>query len=686
MSDSSNLNSDYILKPAKEDQQNLVCIASDDPQIFPELEEIKLNTDINPFESEVLNIEDFQIDFAQSKQLIDELLDYYGEPSTNEADSCGTHEIVAVEHKNPLHLAVMKKDFDTLVELLSNPDTNIDAKDKYDATALHLAALTNQPEMIKVLLENGADPNIGCFKKQTCCCFKQDYGLTAMELAISENHLESVLSLSQNGVKFTKIDIIKAFEIFTSNCIAPNIGHDITKSIEIIKTIIKASEHKYLTEHGQTISYYTLINFAASCATTKEIHDQIMDIANDLELYDTTHQAIMDAKNLFHLIPIRGTFKININTETKISIQAEGHYPFHTSDLVQESVENYLDTLDINSREYLVFNEISDAIDFEVLLADNHGQKEYAELALARFNEGQLTILPTGWEGHFVTITLNPENNTIIFGNNGDRYHKIEAGARIFEINNLDNLTADLIYKILNNTSDFDLQLKLEAQLGLVEIDSISQPNQTTGNCAWQSHEPAIEGIIFQKLISFGESVETAKQLANDWYTKWDNFQTQDFLESYLNDSPKIDAHGLCELLAQGHKTLFGSVDKDLDPAQLARADLIVKAMASDQFTDVITPVMKNNLLWSAPKPELKAIFEKYQLPLIGKNESKPQSDEIDIFDLIFDSKDNDLDNKLNEFKVADNLDQHNNFGAEYTQHHQHDELPEIATVSEHFG
>ncbi len=58
----------------------------------------------------------------------------------------------------PLHVAARSKNI-AGSELLVAAGADVNAKDTYDATPLHWAVINNSPEIVKLLLEKGADPN-----------------------------------------------------------------------------------------------------------------------------------------------------------------------------------------------------------------------------------------------------------------------------------------------------------------------------------------------------------------------------------------------------------------------------------------------------------------------------------------------------------------------------------------------
>lgn len=86
----------------------------------------------------------------------------------------------------PLLRAVDNGYLNTAEILLSLPDTDVNAQDEYDNTALHHAVSGRNREMLKLLLSNGANPDI-----------KNRQNLSARDLADGISGLESVFQHSQ---------------------------------------------------------------------------------------------------------------------------------------------------------------------------------------------------------------------------------------------------------------------------------------------------------------------------------------------------------------------------------------------------------------------------------------------------------------------------------------------------------
>lgn len=92
------------------------------------------------------------------------------------------------EKMNALHLAVLKKDI-TMVRILSNYIKNLNARTSKGTTALHYACNFQLLEIVKFLLEKGADQNI----------IEIDYDFYPIFYSVVQNNVEITKALVDNG-------------------------------------------------------------------------------------------------------------------------------------------------------------------------------------------------------------------------------------------------------------------------------------------------------------------------------------------------------------------------------------------------------------------------------------------------------------------------------------------------------
>jgi hypothetical protein len=87
--------------------------------------------------------------------------------------------------------AARKGDVATIQALLARKAVDVDAKWRYDTTALMMAARRGHTDVVRVLLENGARPNVK----------DSFYGMTPLSSAASEGRIEIVRMLLEKGAE-----------------------------------------------------------------------------------------------------------------------------------------------------------------------------------------------------------------------------------------------------------------------------------------------------------------------------------------------------------------------------------------------------------------------------------------------------------------------------------------------------
>ena len=92
------------------------------------------------------------------------------------------------QDKTALHIAAETNDIEVIQLLLANQELDVNCKDNRDWTALHTASAKNNVEAIQLLLTNQ--------KLDTNC--KTILGSTALHLAVNRNHVEAMQMLLTN--------------------------------------------------------------------------------------------------------------------------------------------------------------------------------------------------------------------------------------------------------------------------------------------------------------------------------------------------------------------------------------------------------------------------------------------------------------------------------------------------------
>ncbi|XP_077313361.1 B-cell lymphoma 3 protein [Lithobates pipiens] len=132
-----------------------------------------------------------------------------------------------------LHIAVVHENIlavQRVIALLNHGRINLDILNNLRQTPLHLAVITNQPDIVGLLLEHGSSPSIQDRNGQTCVHLACEYGsiaclevlmradtkdleatnyegMTALHIAVSTERRDLTLCLLKHGVDVNAVDI-----------------------------------------------------------------------------------------------------------------------------------------------------------------------------------------------------------------------------------------------------------------------------------------------------------------------------------------------------------------------------------------------------------------------------------------------------------------------------------------------
>ncbi len=68
-------------------------------------------------------------------------------------------QIQGEEFSSPIHSFIRKRKLFILEDIIRSKKTDVNKKDGEDLCPLHVAAQANMPDIVKLLIEHGADPN-----------------------------------------------------------------------------------------------------------------------------------------------------------------------------------------------------------------------------------------------------------------------------------------------------------------------------------------------------------------------------------------------------------------------------------------------------------------------------------------------------------------------------------------------
>ncbi|MCA9508444.1 MAG: ankyrin repeat domain-containing protein [Myxococcales bacterium] len=143
-----------------------------------------------------------------------------------------------LRYRQPLHLAIHNKE---AVIALIEGGANLNVKDAYGFTPLHLAASAGQIEVIEALIKSGAEVDE-----------QDDQGNTALHLAIVRKEKDAVIALLEGGAN---PNIKENSNSFTPLHLAANTGQ-----IEVIEALIKSrAEVDEQDDQGNTALHLAIV-------------------------------------------------------------------------------------------------------------------------------------------------------------------------------------------------------------------------------------------------------------------------------------------------------------------------------------------------------------------------------------------------------------------------------------------
>ncbi len=503
----------------------------------------------------------------------------------------------------PLHLAARDGDCDKIIELVNDGfGYNVNQKDARSVTPLHVAALFGQLDAVKTLISLGATVDAKGYENHTPLHFalaKQHYDVAKSLIVDYQANLKLEDYKGTNGFSLLFDPIPEMFK---------NKNKNIEQVIELVEIAIRntkgplyyndISEFKdelYLTP----VPVPVVLSWIASDATTLALADRFIYLIQEAQAKDPSSQAFCNAKDLFNRFPTSEIYRIKISEKKSIWFRTEGHSGIFTTDLATESLQAFTKLNAFENSDPLkaeIFSALEDIYNNATMFTQYANTREAAEGALALFNEGKTVLLPSGWDGHFIDVILSKTQLLYIVANSGERYHGESpdytpdpAGINFYQMYEPEKISAAFMNKVLNNTDKTFLEFENAYEYGVFErIEEISKQDQQFGNCSWESHRDAVEGLIYIELLNRDINPVDAKSMATEYYQEWDDFHGNFVIDRYLASEPILPFEALIDIFNQLHtKTDFNQVDH-------VHAQKIAEALVSPHYIEDFQSWMKD--------------------------------------------------------------------------------------------
>lgn len=503
--------------------------------------------------------------------------------------------------------AASKNDLNHMHTLLSQPNINLNVQGSFGETPLHIAVILEHHDVAKLLIEHGADISIMAYGETD----DEIDGYSPLEMALAANQDEIVQLMLHEG-NMDNYDseelffVTAAYELLTPfmDLIEAKAYQDISKTYLQHLTLLKLLDVSELLAHeaddvdiaqlqdaaailcelakltgtafgshlwpdGQIEPLGAWIETYGDIIEDPTIHSIAMDTASQLNQIDGNRQHFLNAKLLFHIIPVEGEFTIKYDSlsakPTTGFFEAEGLFHCYTVPVIEQGLQSYLDNpmFTLTSQQQHAVEAAHDAFALSAQHAYAYGLQSTAQSFYENYQSNQTIVLPSGWPGHAMDVVIDKTTHLLAMSNNGWRYQGLESGSTLFKIHNPDAITPDLIHTILMSEDQADIELNLAVQLGLEKITELPEMNQIVGNCAWVSHESAVESLIYIDLIKQGLEDSQATTIAHDSYHDWSQFMGYSFVKWYFDGDVRIDDKGV-EALIKAQASLLHTEDMTL--------------------------------------------------------------------------------------------------------------------------
>lgn len=560
----------------------------------------------------------------------------------------------------PLHVAAALGDIKTIQQLLKT-GFSIEQRDELNLTPLQVAAVSGQADAVSFLLSQGADVfAVDSYK----------FNLNALDLAVMESRASVVSVLITQGHILDKVNVVEmayvynvAFGMVWTLALNSESAQSVNKFNAALQTFVvivnsrdlallefpSSEKNKKNIQEVTGLPATILMEVVASQASNKDRYDMLISEAKKINAHDFTYQTYLDAKSVFHVLPVHGNYDLTYHTVNQglylSKITAEGHWGSFTTPMackiIEEYIHNKLQSDEMTSIR-TAFESLAVIYTRASLYSKESGLFVHSQDAYNLYQQGQILLLPTGWDGHFVNIILDPIHEYFIVANCGMRFRTLSSGANIYKIYNPSNITPELIYSILNNIKQIDLELTFKYQLALDKVEGLWQPDQKHGNCAWQSHEPAVEALLYLNFLEQGHQKHIAKLMAHDNYIAWDAYQTLTHLENYFDNDPALGIEALRDILVSNHTSLF--TGKNINPGEYEQAQYIVSVLTNDLYKKDVQSTFEN--VFKTAKPELLTLFKDAGFDV--------DSIKLDISELLVDDMITDSQQPMGIFELDD--------------------------------
>lgn len=432
--------------------------------------------------------------------------------------------------------AIIEERVDEIIQQL-HYRVELNELDEYGFTPLIEAAIANNIEIGKILIEYGADVNL-----------QDATGGTALQWTAENNNLD-----------FTKLLLAKGAN--------PNAYTFAGQPVLVMPLLRKKEKLKNL-----------LLKYGAR-----------LDFAQDF----------INAKLLGHIFELVGTADIIDPQNNYVELDFEGFYLEFSLAIIAESVSQFKGHFAARHlRQYQQHTQlIVDTISRAAKLATY--QQYRVDITKHKIDIDALLsqeplIMPVGYEGHAITFI---KAGSILIKCDRREDSRLYDNIMFYKMKNAEQLTIEFIKEIVfvKHSSDF-INTELDHILGLAPITELKVPAQISGNCSWANVEaciPALMFLFFSQQKDFQDNISRYKNMAlnffNQW-REWNKTRALNFCIQSFNHSDSLRKACKAEILS----AILFQCCKEQSSLDKERIESILEILTMPQYEYVLQNYIKS--------------------------------------------------------------------------------------------
>lgn len=515
----------------------------------------------------------------------------------------------------PLHQAIRDNNASKFFSLIDS-GVNIHARDLFNSTPLHLATFYHRLDMVTHLIEKGAQVDATAYG-----------GVTPLYIAVDNHDAPLIQILLDAGANPNQAEellspYLKAFEHLHEKTIALS-TQEVDPSTLTIELVQALDILKLFNQNGwQTIQMVdgipesiplslAIIGLSEQC-THPKIRQYLLNYGQELLQESILGHFFLLVKDIFHAFPTGELYEV-LFEENLLLLTSEGHLRIFTTPKIENLLAHYLEDLNKkspDSPQIPVFEKIHQLFSKSARWSFAPVEDSTVTDILQHYEHNQNVLLAAGWEGHAIDVYLDQEESLLMVANSGQRFTNLPPGALFYEIGAPHHIDDALIASFLEADSRIFNEYTMHYLLKLNLRYILENDPQSFGNCAWKSHQSAIEGLIFLELIKEGIPPDDALVLTDSHFEQWEQF----YKTSLINELVQLDGplyfpfDGLIDLLTQ-HTNIE-------DPNVMERGHMLLDLLCSTVYLEEFQDYIQNtSTYWKGLDP----LLESYGIDVILK-------------------------------------------------------------------